>query len=593
MTTSWLERIKEGQMKIPPTRLHKGGEEGISDSAGSDKSSVCSLSGYIFLGLLGALIVSIVILSCVPPVSKDALVHHLAVPKLYLKHGGMHEIPFMPFSYYPMNLDLLYLIPLYFGNDIVPKFIHFTFALLTAWLVFGYLRQRINVTYGLFGALFFLSIPLIVKLSITAYVDLGLIFFSTASLLLLLRWVETGFQAKFLVLSAICCGFGLGKKYNGLVTFFLLTLFAPFLYSRRARKKKPNFFKAAAQGLIFFSVALLVFSPWMIRNYEWKGNPVYPLYSGVFNSLKAAAKDLKQAEEQEDFHPGLFGYRRIVYGEGSLEIALLPLRIFFQGRDGDPRYFDGKLNPFLLLLSILAFWRIGEDPYPLRREKKVFAAFAILFFGFALFSTSLRMRYIAPILPPLAILSVMGARKLMERFRHREGLPWKGRKVFLALLVFVTPLAWNGKYVFEQWAYVKPLGYLKGEVSRDQYISEYRPEYAALQFVNRYLPDDSLVLFVFQGKRGYFCDKDYIVLGHQELAGIIETSSGAEEMAFELKARGISHMFICDPLFREWLHNNYSGHRGRMVSHFFEEYAKMVYHKNGFVVLALEAEKKD
>jgi hypothetical protein len=78
----------------------------------------------LILTLLAVLIVSIVILSCVPPVSKDALVHHLAIPKLYLKHGGIYEIPFMPFSYYPMNLELLYMIPLFFGNDIVPKFIH-------------------------------------------------------------------------------------------------------------------------------------------------------------------------------------------------------------------------------------------------------------------------------------------------------------------------------------------------------------------------------------------------------------------------------------------------------------------------------------
>ncbi len=55
-------------------------------------------------GLILIVICSIVLLSLVPPVSKDELVHHLAVPKLYLKHGGMIEIPFMPFSYYPMNL---------------------------------------------------------------------------------------------------------------------------------------------------------------------------------------------------------------------------------------------------------------------------------------------------------------------------------------------------------------------------------------------------------------------------------------------------------------------------------------------------------
>jgi len=49
---------------------------------------------YFFVFLLTLLVVSSVILASVPPVSKDALTHHLAVPKLFLKHGGIYEIPF-------------------------------------------------------------------------------------------------------------------------------------------------------------------------------------------------------------------------------------------------------------------------------------------------------------------------------------------------------------------------------------------------------------------------------------------------------------------------------------------------------------------
>ena len=116
------------------------------------------------IAALALLIVAIVILSWVPPVSRDALTHHIAVPKLYLQHGGIYEIPSIVFSYYPMNLDLLYMIPLYFGNDIAPKYIHFLFALLTAVLIFYYLQKRLGSQWGLFGALFFLSLPLIVKL---------------------------------------------------------------------------------------------------------------------------------------------------------------------------------------------------------------------------------------------------------------------------------------------------------------------------------------------------------------------------------------------------------------------------------------------
>jgi hypothetical protein len=92
---------------------------------------------------------------------------YLAVPKIYLKHCSIYEIPFMVFSCHPMNLELLSSIPLYFGNDIIPKYIHFAFALLTAWLIFNYLRPRTNVIYAILGVLLFLSIPIIIKLSNT------------------------------------------------------------------------------------------------------------------------------------------------------------------------------------------------------------------------------------------------------------------------------------------------------------------------------------------------------------------------------------------------------------------------------------------
>ena len=159
----------------------------------------------LLIGCLILLIAAILILASVPPVSRDALTHHLAIPKLYLKHGGIYEIPHARWSYYPMNLDLLYIIPLYFDNDIIPKFIHFAFALLTGWLIFRYLKKRSQTPYAILGVLFFLSIPVIVKLSITVYVDLGLVFFSFAALIYLFKWFETDFKLKSLAVSAVFC----------------------------------------------------------------------------------------------------------------------------------------------------------------------------------------------------------------------------------------------------------------------------------------------------------------------------------------------------------------------------------------------------
>ena len=92
----------------------------------------------ICTALILSIVISIGILGSVPPVDRDSLTHHLYVPKLYLRHGAIYEIPAVTFSYFPMNLDLLYTAALYFGSDILPKYLHFAFALLTAWLIFRY-----------------------------------------------------------------------------------------------------------------------------------------------------------------------------------------------------------------------------------------------------------------------------------------------------------------------------------------------------------------------------------------------------------------------------------------------------------------------
>ncbi len=542
-----------------------------------------SKNGFRLLVLtLTMLVAVIVVMSMVPPVSKDALVHHLAVPKLYLNNGGIYEIPFMDFSYYPMNLDLLYMIPLYFGNDIVPKLIHFLFALLTAWLIFSYLKKREGLVYGLAGALFFLSIPVIVKLSINVYVDLGVIFFSFASLLLMMKWLQEGFRYKYLIYSGIMCGLALGTKYNSLITFVLLSLFIPFLYSRFTENKKTIFFRSILACVIFILTALAVFSPWMIRNCYWKGNPVYPLYNKVFNppvSVATVNAD-KNGEKKVRQNRGLFTYRHLVYGESGLEISMLPLRIFFHGRDGDPQYFDGKLNPFLLIFSLLAFIPVKNVPVSFRREKLIMLCFSILFILIALFTAVFRIRYIAPIIPPLTVLSILGIKNL---YGILNGILLRFNKVAGSMIVaslFVICLALNASYIIKLFGKVDPLPYISGKTTRDEYISVYIPEYPALKYINENLPSNSKIFFIYLGKRGYYCDREYIFnLGL--LHRTILKANDSQELLAGFRDKSVTHLLVNFPVFKKWIRENCSIEKQELISIFFRDFTVLNYYKNG------------
>ncbi len=528
---------------------------------------------------LSAVIISIVVLSLVPPVSKDALTHHLAVPKLYLQQGGIHEIPSLSFSYFPMNLDLLYIIPLYLGSDIAPKLIHFCFALLTAWLIFAFLRQRTNTSYALFGVVLFLSIPIIVKLSTTVYVDLGLIFFSTAALLLLIKWQSRNFQIRFLVVSAISCGLAMGTKYNGLITCFLLTLFVLFISTRSNLEETLGIIKPIGYGFLFLTVAMIIFSPWMIRDYVWTGNPIYPLYDQWFNPNYVARKPI-----------GLFAYRALVYHESWWEILLLPIRIFFQGQDGNPQFFDGKLNPFLLVFSLLAFYRLREDSGKIKGEKKILLAFASLYFAFAFFSSGLRIRYISPIIPPLVILAVFGIKRMFDSIDEFSSVNSKNIGKLFALFLPLLAISLNAIYIYTQFEYVKPLSYISGNVARDDYIEKYRQEYPAIKYINGQLPKNSTVLFIFVGNRGYYCDRRYrfdMEDNKSQFSTLLKSSHDPKAVWLELRREGFTHILINTGIFSRWASKSFSPLDLNQIKSFFKGYLRLLYHKNGYGVFVL------
>ena len=383
----------------------------------------------------------------------------------------------------------------------------------------------------------------------------------------------------------------MGTKPNGLISCVLLTLFVPFLYSRSSREKKYVFPKAVGFVGVFLAVALLAFSPWMIRNYQWKGNPIYPLYDKYFNPPTLDAKEIASDQDEESGVPGLFGFRSIHYGETWWQIALLPIRIFFEGKDGRPQYFDGKLNPFLLFLPIFAFWRNREEQLAVSREKKVLLAFSVLFFAFAFFSAVLRIRYFSPIVPPLIILSAFGLRNVVARINHLKNA--RARKSLASVLAITLMLlfAFNASYVVDQFRYVNPFQYLSGQLSRDEYISEYCPEYPAMQYVNENLPPDSRLLFLFMGKRGYYCDRDYIpdTAGQlNRLFQLINNSNSQKQILREFKRMRITHLIIHINMFNKWINGLFTLEKRKLVMEFFTKSLVPLYSKNGVVVFELK-----
>jgi 4-amino-4-deoxy-L-arabinose transferase-like glycosyltransferase len=564
----------------------------------------------VLAALIFTLVLAIIILASVPPVSRDALTHHLAVPKLWIQHGSIYEIPDLPASYYPMNLDLLYTIPLYFGNDIIPKYIHFAFALATAWLIFHYLKARLNDTYALIGVLFFLSTPVIVKLSSTAYVDLGLIFFSTLSVLYLIKWVEGGFRPIYLIVAAVSCGMAIGTKYNGLISFMLLTFMTPYSYLKnmgplQKRGAIHHQLKAIGYGALFVSIACVVYLPWMAKNYIWTGNPIYPLFNEFVQAknidpgksrlqaqpserheIKEAPDDGAEKPSGIDSH---FVVRKLVYGETWWETAAIPIRIFFQGQDDNPKFFDGKLNPFLLILPLFVFLRSTQRPGRFNMEIKLLSVYSILFLLFVFFSIDMRIRWISPIIPPLVLLSVFGLSYMKQGCDAPQTKP-KTVKLYKGLfwLILTTMFVLNALYITSYFQFIDPISYLSGRTSRDEYIQRFRPEYSAIKHANQNTPQHSVILCLFLGNRRYYSDRE-MNFDYGSFKTVVKESESPQRVASHLRDRGFTHLMVRHDLFKKWSNDNFAHEEKKKISLFFSLYTETLLSKDGYTLVSLKS----
>jgi len=510
-----------------------------------------------------AVTLSAVPLALMPPSIRDEIIQHLAVPKLYLERGHIFQIPFMGFSYLPQNIDLLYIIPLAFGSDVTARLMHLLFAVLTGLVIYCYLVPREGRTYGLLGMLLYISTPLVFNLSRMAYIDHGSAFYSTLALVAALNWKESGYP-KWLVYSAVSMGFALGSKYNNAISFVLIGAFVFYI----AARKSGRLIEGLKAGLVFSFIAFALFSPWLLRNYAWKGSPFYPIYE---SAAKASARG-EGVHVTGDMSP--VAKRYMVYGESTSGILLLPLRIFLEGRDNSIEKFDGVLNPVFLLFIPLAF--MGRR----RGDKFYLGAFLGLFFVMAALTADLVTRYLMPSIPALIILVTLGIRNLFEEKKYLKAI-----NTGLLVLLFV----FDAVYIASLYGQVRPLPYLESRESRDAYLSRAIPDYDSIRFANSYLPASAKVMLVFAGDRGYYWKREYCYGDRAGvyLKGFVNGSRDDEELKNKFLKMGVTHLFANDRLLDKFANDNFNTEKIKVLAAFFKNHIERLYASNGFSVYVI------
>ena len=495
----------------------------------------------------------LIILALTPPIARDALIHHLAIPKLWLLNGGFYEIKWADFSYYPMNIDLLYLICLYFNNDILPHFIHMGFGIGTSLLIYHYLNRHFNRVAGLLGVLVFISTPIVLRMSTVAYVDLGLTFLTTVGVLAFIHWRTGRYKEfKWLLVSAVAMGLALGTKYNALIAWVFLASSVVFFYARNTGEQ----WRAIRYGAIFFLISLFLFSPWLIKNLILTGNPLYPLFKSFFqtNLTGIASDGSTRSMVSGDAYMGMFRLREMLYGESFWETLLIPLRFFFQGQDDSGRYFDGVLNPLLIVMAPFAFMKRS-----LHDDKLFFTSFSVFFILLTFFLDQLHVRYILPAIPFLTILTIIGILNVFDWISQKSGRYRSACLCFILLFLLLLG-GRNVAYLNKYFQSLKPMNYILQKETREDYLKRNIGSYPAMAYINRHTPPNARIRLLFLARRGYYLDRIYVddaTYGMDVMRGLAVSAGDDKSFRNDLDALGCTHLLMHMDMSGKFLRDNY------------------------------------
>ncbi len=505
-------RYRNAQIEAADKELNKK-----SEAWGSKRSSF-PLKRFLII-MIGVSVSLAFFLSLKPPLHYDALEYHLALPSEMIKSNSLLYFPFDVHSNFPLNVEMIYLLALLISGWKLAGLIHFIFFPLFLILLYTFGRRFFGRKAALIGSALFSSTYAIMDLSTHPLVDLAFGFFTMASFVLLVLWWEKK-RNRYLYLSAILTGIALGTKYTALIfTIPLNVLFVIlFIFMKREedREGKENYPKEVLRLVLYVLIILAVASPWLIRNFNNTGNPIFPIaadWMGWEQWTPEQDRLLKEAANAS---------------MSFQNVLSLPWRMSFSERDFGSSTFIGPI--YLIFLPLIFFYRK-------KRIEFVLILYSLLYF--LLWGLSLNMMRFAACL--LAVLSLLLGRAITQfSAGEKSNFIKVGITTILVILICTNCLY----FVMRQIDFPKNGRVILGMEGEDRFLSRYVEYYGSIEHFNSHAAEDAKILFVGE-TRSFYTERRAVwssAYDENPIIPIVQRSETPDDIAEALLSEGFSHL---------------------------------------------------
>ena len=401
-----------------------------------------------------------IMLTLAPSINMDMMLFHLGEVRHYAMQNGLETVPRMPYSYFPKGVEVLWTFGYILAGQPAAQMLHPALFLLTLLLSYALARRcGVGRTAAIAGVLLAGMIPFLHWTGSSFKNDFAVFLFQIGSLFCYLRSREEVGQ-RWLYVGVFLLASSLGVKHTacfGAVPLGLLYLYASW--------RKPRLLAT------LFCLGLFFGFYWHARTYVITGNPFYPA------SVKNAAPEL----------PSMKGRRPPVW----LLYLQYPWITHFEGT----KCFESPSNnpSGMFLVFFVPVWLLVRRKERHRGER--ICLFFVLVYLLYLGYVWLIIRYA---IATFIILFFLTAARL-SHFHETSGKWTRGliegalaySMMFAMLPSMITEI--NGPQ----------LRYFAGQIDRHQYLTETVRYYPSIDYLERNVEPDSLVLSLDNAARGY------------------------------------------------------------------------------------------
>lgn len=478
-----------------------------------------SLSPFeIFFGLVFGISSSFsLVAALVPPVYYDIVSYHYAAPGQYMMANRIFFVPENLHASVPFTMEMLYMLGLSLRGPILANLINGVFGIMAGLAVFSLASRAIGRRGAFVAAAVFQSSASVMELSVLATSDIGVTFYAILTVICLDRWSVSN-ERRWIAAAGVACGLAMGCKYPALLMAFGASLSAILLHARRTGCDRRDLIR---DTLTFAATALLVFSPWAVKNLLHTGNPLYPFFPSLFGGFELRPEGLRQLFAE--------GRHVVLTIENLPRILAAPLLLLHSYQWQDSQIAEGFGYAFSIFVPIALALRDKSAPV------RFLLSWAIPYLFLWMVSTSMVRFFI----PNIAILCVVVA----YAFERIEAWKFPARVFARALLISAI------FFSFYSFVWLNPMTRAQliagfSSKGRADFLDRYYPLVDTARFVNQSLPSGAKLLFVGES-RGFYFERPFVAPSAHDVNPIEEivTSAGDETgVAEAILAQGITHI---------------------------------------------------